>query len=55
MAGGELGELQGEMLPAVEEWAKAKGCAAVEIIGRRGWGRVLDDYREPHALLKKEI
>ena len=55
MAGGELGELQGEMLPTVEKWAKAKGCAAVEIIGRRGWVRVLDDYREPHALLKKEI
>jgi len=55
MAGGELGELHHEMLPAVEEWAKAKGCAAVEIIGRRGWDRVLDDYRQPHTVLMKEI
>ena len=55
MAGGLLWELQGEMLPAVEEWAKSKGCTSVEIIGRRGWGRVLEGYRQPHTVLMKEI
>lgn len=55
MAGGLLWELKDDMLPAVEGWAKSKGCDAVEIIGRKGWQRVLDDYRQPHVRLVKEI
>jgi hypothetical protein len=55
LAGGEMSELTNEMLPAVEAWAKQKECAAVEIIGRHGWQRVLKDYRQPHTVLVKEL
>lgn len=55
LAAGDMDELTGEMLPDVEDWAKAEGCATVEIIGRKGWTRVLKGYREPVAVLEKEL
>lgn len=55
LAGGDMNELVNEMLPDVEAWAKARGCGRVEICGRKGWKRVLKGYREPYAVLTKEI
>jgi len=55
LAGGDMDELVKEMLPDVEAWAKERGCARMEICGRKGWKRVLKDYREQYAVLTKEI
>lgn len=55
LAGGEIKELVGEMLPSVEAWAKSKGCDRIQILGRKGWVRVLKDYSEPYSVLEKEI
>lgn len=41
--------------PMVEEYARAEGCSNLRICGRRGWGRVLKDFREPWVVLDKEL
>jgi hypothetical protein len=55
LAGGDMAELTETMLPDVEAWAKAKGCKRMQVVGRKGWARVLRDYREPSVVLEKEI
>lgn len=42
-AGGSLHVLP-EVLPVIEQFAWALGCPAVEVRGRKGWGRVLKHY-----------
>lgn len=37
----------------IEPWFWDKGCEWIEIIGRRGWSRVLPDYRECAVTLRK--
>jgi hypothetical protein len=39
----------------LERFAKAEGCAAIRIHGRRGWARELPDYRLTRILLEKEL
>jgi hypothetical protein len=41
LAGGELAELVGVLLPRLESLATYRGCQSVIITGRRGWVRVL--------------
>ena len=36
-AGGDLSELTEQMRPAIEKWAKERGCTNVVVEGRRGW------------------
>lgn len=55
LAGGDMDELVNVMLPDVEAWAKDNGCTRVEIVGRKGWKRALPEYREPYAVLHKEL
>lgn len=40
---------------AVEDHAKQAGCAAVRIIGRKGWLRALDGFRQRAVVLEKEL
>jgi len=52
------GEDSGEWLPLIsglEKYAKAEGCKAMRIWGRKGWQRVLPDYKAASVLLEKEI
>jgi hypothetical protein len=39
----------------LEEWARAEGCSAIEIIGRPGWGRVYPDYELIEHTFSKEL
>jgi hypothetical protein len=39
----------------LETFAKAEGCAAIRIHGRRGWAREFPDYRLTRVLLEKEL
>lgn len=55
LASGDMAELTKEMLPDVEAWASSEGCGRMEIVGRKGWRRVLSDYHEPSVVLEKEI
>lgn len=51
-------DMRAQWLPklgVIEEWAKAKGCDAVEVIGRPGWRRILPGYRQCHVTLRKDL
>lgn len=55
LAGGDdLTELKA-LEKAISAWAKAMGCTRVEIVGRRGWLRALEGYREGSTVLVKDI
>ncbi len=43
--GGIGARLWRHTLAQIEAGARAKGCSAVEFVGRRGWARLLPDYR----------
>lgn len=52
------GERMAEWLPLltdVEEWAISQGCTSFRLFGRRGWARILDDWRETAVVLEKDI
>jgi hypothetical protein len=55
LAGGDdLSELKA-LEKAISAWAKAMGCERMEIIGRRGWLKALDDYREGSTVLVRNL
>ena len=55
LAGGEADELL-MLKPAFEAWAKSKNCKRVGFaLGRKGWERVLKDYRVAGITLMKEL
>ncbi len=43
------------LLSRIEDYAQAEGCVSMRIIGRRGWSRVLDGYRERFAIMEKTL
>ena len=56
LAGGDLSRVI-DMIPDIEAWAVAHGCAAAEITGRRGWVRAFGPigYREAATNIRKEL
>jgi hypothetical protein len=43
------------LIEKIEDYARAEGCSAVRIVGRKGWQRMLTDYRARRVILEKEI
>lgn len=43
------------LLSEIEDYARKRGCVAVRIYGRKGWQRVLRDYKAPRVILEKEL
>jgi hypothetical protein len=43
------------LLAGVEDYARAEGCAAMRIMGRAGWARILPDYRRKRVILEKQL
>jgi hypothetical protein len=39
----------------LEDFARAEGCRAIRILGRRGWARLLSDYATTRILMEKEL
>ena len=39
----------------IEHYAKAEGCSCVRLYGRKGWERVLKDYRVEYVILEKAL
>lgn len=37
----------------IEQEARRRGCIAIELIGRRGWARVLPEYRTKAIVLER--
>jgi len=54
LAGGDMDELM-EAEKEVAEWARGLGCSSMEIIGRKGWERQLNEYQATATLLMKEL
>jgi hypothetical protein len=43
------------LLAGLERYAKAEDCKTMRIFGRRGWERLLPDYKAARVLLEKEL
>jgi hypothetical protein len=43
------------LLAKIEDYARAEGCGCVRIYGRKGWARVLPDYRVEHVILERSL
>ena len=56
LAGGEMDQIV-DMDDSATEFAKAQGCSALTIAGRKGWKKVLEHkgYKEQFTTLAKEI
>jgi hypothetical protein len=39
-----------EILPSVEQFAKAEGCSRLQMTGRKGWERVFQTYAEKESV-----
>jgi len=53
--GGENRSRWLDLLAGIELWAKAEGAAKMRIYGRRGWTRVLKDYRVSNVVMEKSL
>ena len=51
--GGRLDDLH--LLETIENYARDERCVKLRIMGRKGWTRVLRDYRECYVALEKEL
>lgn len=43
------------LLAGIEQFARNEGCRAVRIIGRKGWQRILADYRANYVVMDREL
>ena len=43
------------LLERIEDFARAEGCEATRIIGRKGWARVLTSYQTKRIVLEKDL
>lgn len=50
-----IGDVLGEFLATVEQWGKEQGCSIIKLDGRRGWLKLLPDYKAQRVLLTKNL
>lgn len=43
------------LIEGLEDFARAEGCKATRIIGRKGWSRVLPAYRQTAVILERQL
>lgn len=43
------------LLKRIENYAKQEGCRVMRIYGRKGWRRVLENYRTEYEILEKVL
>lgn len=55
VAAGKIDPFIDEAIGAVEHWAREIGCTAVEIVGRKGWGRRLEGYKPRAVVFEKDL
>jgi hypothetical protein len=55
LGGTKLEDYYQSSLKYVENWAKQEGCDFMEVFGRRGWAKILKDYKEECVLLRKHL
>ena len=52
---GDLREIDDELRPMIETWARSLGCDTMLIMGRPGWERALEGYRRTAVVLEKKL
>ena len=55
LCGGHELKKWSEHVKIIENWAKNQGCDAMELIGRKGWVKVLSGYTETQTILGKAL
>jgi hypothetical protein len=57
LAGGDMDELVGTMLPQIETWARENGCSELALAGRKGWQRVMgaQGFRTQAYVMRKPL
>jgi hypothetical protein len=53
--GGRDRRLWIHLIETIEDFARAEGCAATRIVGRKGWARVLAQYHTTRIVLEKDL
>lgn len=53
--GGRKLERWKQFIADIEKYARDEGCVELRLMGRKGWARMLPDFREPFALLIKDL
>jgi hypothetical protein len=43
------------LIAGIEQFARDEGCAATRIIGRKGWQRILADYRATYVVMDRKL
>ena len=54
IAGQRMSEWIGDLY-MLENWAKTQGCDYMDLYARRGWKKVLKEYKEDCILLRKKL
>ena len=54
IAGGEMDKWI-EYIPLIEEWALSVGCTSLECWGRKGWLKILKDWRCSYHIITKDL
>jgi hypothetical protein len=44
-----------ESLQTVEKWAREQGCSKTRLLGRKGWLKILPEYRPQYYLLERTL
>lgn len=55
LGAGDLTEIDEELRPLIENWARSIGCDTMLIMGRPGWERALEGYRRTAVVLEKKL
>jgi hypothetical protein len=55
LMGGENTGLWLHLEPVVADYARARGCVRMLLIGRRGWSRVLRHWRQTAIVLERDL
>jgi hypothetical protein len=43
------------LIAGIEQFARDEGCTAMRIIGRKGWQRILADYRATYVVMDRKL
>jgi hypothetical protein len=43
------------LIAGIEQFARDEGCVATRIIGRKGWQRILADYRATYVVMDRKL
>jgi hypothetical protein len=55
IVGGASAGLWADMQHPLTRWAKGEGCQRIQMVGRKGWGKTLPDWRVAATMYEREI